>query len=320
MEQINKFYGDLLSSLGLSVEGHRVVIADEDGSKEVTVGDKVLILPTREAMMKPDWEKEIPFHPLCENTLRGESVVQQELMTLVRSAVNIRLGALVWRLVKLAGDGVDNKLNPSQAEFLPTLAGFDKEMVNRFGKLIKQLDPSQHKTSLIHLNQRRRCKIGETMHERVCLVRFPMAEATRDEKPYSVLRVKDFDALKSLMSYILPDWDMENAYSVGTDSKVAPYFTSLVTVYHNINQRISEIASLFAEEYPAFGALVVDDSEWWGRMGNLAKLRDQLPSYEGSEGTIPKGGDRDAPIIGEPAAAKSIPVPIPKQAKVEDLP
>lgn len=321
MEQINKFYGDLLGSLGLAVEGSRVVQMDEDGSKEVTVNDKVLILPTREAMMKYSSEKEIPFHPLCENTLRGESVIQQELMILVRSSLNIRLAALIWRLVKVAGAGMDNKLNPSQAEFLPSLVGFDKDMGTRFGKLIKQVDPSQYKTSLIHLNHNRRCKIGDHKFERVCLVRFPLADATRDEKPYSVLRVKDFDALKNLMSYILPDWDLENTYSVGTDTKVAPYFTCLVQAYYQINKRISEIASNFVELFPEFAPLVIDDSEWWGQMGNLSMMRDTLPSYESSEGSLPKGGENQAPAIGDPTPAKGINMPLPKsKAEPVDVP
>lgn len=312
MEQINKFYGALLDSLGLSVEGSRVVIADEDGSKEVTVNDKFLILPIREAMMKFKSEEEIPFHPLCENTMRGESTIQQELMIQVRSAVNVRLASLIWRLIKVAGAGVDNELTPSQAEFLPTLAGFDKDMATRFGKLIKQVDPGQYKTSLIHLNHSRRCKLGDKKYERVCLVRFPLADATRDEKPYSVLRVKDFDALKALMGYILPDWDLENTYSVGTDTKVAPYFTCLVTAYYQINKRISEVAGNFVDKFPEFAALVTDDSVWWGMMGDLSKMRDTLPSYEGSEGSLPKGGDSQAPAIGDPTPAKGISIPLPK--------
>lgn len=321
MDQINKFYTGLLTSLGLSVEGGRVVISDEDGSKEVTVGDKVLVLPIKDILLKPDWTTQIPFHPLCENTLRGESEIQQELLTMIRTGLNVRLSALIWRLIKVASAGVDNKLNPDQAEFLPTLAGFDKEMVARFGKLIKQMNPEHYKTSFLHLNQNRRCKLGDKKYERVCLVRFPLADAGREEKPYSVLRVKDFDALRGLMSYILPDWDLENTYSVGTDTKVAPYFTSLVTAYHQINKRFSEIAQLFVGDFPEFGALINDDTEWWSQMGALSKMRDSLPSYEGCEGSLPKGGSTtDAPIISDPTPARGITIPVPKAKESLNLP
>lgn len=307
VEKSLSFLTQILQSLGMTVQGNAIVIEGEDGPAEVVVGDKVLVMPTPEVLKASRWEEVVAFWPLCENTLRGESEVQQELLTMVRGAVNIRLAAMLWNLVKVANskECKENKLSPEQAVFLPCLPGLDPEMVKRLGKLVLGVNPDEYKTSLIHMNLKRRTKINGVQFDRACLVRFPLAEMERKEKPYGAdLRVKDMDALTNLLDYILPEWQVENAYSRGTDSKVAPYFVATMLAYQNLNARISELAKLFVDLFPIFGTLINED-DWVTSMDDLLRMRDSMPSLPGSEGIMARGSN-EAPQIATPQPARGV--------------
>lgn len=328
LEKTLNFLTEILQSLGMTVNGRAILIEDEDGACNIEVDGKVLVLPTEETLTLSKWDQEIAFFPLCESTLRGESEVQHELLSMVRGAVNVRLAGLIWELFKVANseECKANKLTPPQAEFLEHIPGFDGVMVKNMGKLVLGVNPTEYKTSLIHLNLKRRTKINGHPFDRACLVRFPLAEMERKEKPFGVdLRVKDMDALTSLLDYVLPDWQIENSYSRGTDSKVAPYFVATLLAYQNLNARITELAKRFVETFPKFGALVNED-EWVECMDDLHRMRDSMPNLPGNDGAVVRGGggSNDAPVItNEPKVARSAPMPQAQakpQPKPGDLP
>jgi hypothetical protein len=314
LEKTLNFLTEILQSLGMTVKGRSILIEGEDGEYEIEVDGKTLVLPTEETLKLSKWDKEIAFFPLCESTLRGESEVQHELLSMVKGAVNVRLASLLWELFKVANseECKANKLSPEQAEFLPHIPGFDANMVKNMGKLVLGVDPTEYKTSLIHMNLKRRTKINGQPFDRACLVRFPLAEMERKEKPFGVeLRVKDMDALLSLLDYVLPDWQIENSYSRGTDSKVAPYFVATLMAYQNINARITLLAKRFVPTFPKFGALVNEDN-WVECMDDLHRMRDCMPNLPGNDGAVVRGGGNggDAPIItNEPKVARSAPMP-----------
>lgn len=318
MEQMDEvavtWLSQILQSMGYEIHGRFVMIATEDGADHVTVGGKKLVVPNRECLKISNWQEEIPFNPLCENTLRGESEVQQEMTVMIRAALNIRLATLVWRLGQVAGSEQckENKLSNAQSEFLPCLPGFDANMQKNLGKIALGVNPEHYKTSLIHLNLKRRSKIDGHQWDRACLVRFPLAEMERKEKPFGVtLRVNDMDALNNLLDYILPEWQVENKYSRGTDSKVAPYFLALLMSYQAINARITEIAKIFVADFPHFGALVNEDL-WVDGTAKMAQMRDSLPSLEGNEGVVEKGSNSlQAPQIKDPTPARAMGAPVP---------
>lgn len=324
-EKTLHFLTSILTSLGLSVKGRAVVVETEDGEDNIKIDGKVLVLPTDETLKLSKWDDEIPFFPLCESILRGESEVQQELLDMIRSSTNIRLISLIWNLVKVANSDEckANKLTPEQAEFLTCLPGLDAEMVKRFGKIVLGVNPEEYKTSLVHMNLKRRAKINGRAYDRACLVRFPLAEMERKEKPYGVdLRVKDMDALTNLLDYILPDWQVENSYSRGTDSQVAPYFVASLLAYQNIQVRISELAKRFEPTFPIFGSLITED-DWVDCMDDLARMRDSMPNLPGNDGKVVRG-QADAPIINDPKPARGVQMPTPQeqqpQRKPGDLP
>jgi hypothetical protein len=314
-EKTLSFLTSILVSLGASVKGRAVVIETEDGEDPIVIDGKTLVMPTDETLKLSNWDTEIPFFPLCESILRGESEVQQELLDMIRSAVNIRLASLVWQMFKVANSDEckANKLSPEQAEFLPCLPGFDAEMVKRIGKVVLGVDPSEYKSSLVHMNLKRRAKINGKAYDRACLVRFPLAEMERKEKPYSAdLRVKDMDALTNLLDYVLPNWQVENTYSRGTDSQVAPYFVASLLAYQNINARITELAKRFEPTFPIFGTLVNED-DWVECMDDLSRMRDSMPNLPGNDGKVVRG-QADAPIIDDPKPARGVQMPTPSAA------
>lgn len=312
LEKTLNFLTEILTSLGCTVRGRAILIVTEDGEYEIEVDGKTMVMPTPETLKLSNWDKEIAFWPLCESTLRGESEIQHEILSMVKGAVNVRLAALIWELFKVANseECKANKLTPEQAEFLPHIPGLDADMVKRMGKLVLGVNPAEYKTSLIHINLKRRTKINGQPFDRACLVRFPLAEMERKEKPFGVdLRVKDMDALTNLLDYILPEWQIENSYSRGTDSKVAPYFVATLLAYQNINARITLLAKRFEPTFPKFGALVNEDN-WVECMDDLHRMRDCMPNLPGNDGAVVRNNSvNEAPVINnEPRAPRAVPM------------
>ena len=248
---INDFYRGVVESLGFAVRGGRVIFIADDGEEDILVADKMLVLPDDRFLKRPDWETETPFHPLCENPHRGESEVVKLVLETAVANLNITMLGLVTHLFANVVCIKDTKvLTTEQSEILTYVSnGGDKTKAAIVG-MIGWIKKKNEADSLISCNLRRRCPLGDKKFERVCVVRFPFAEMTKKDEPYGLKTNAEIDALRGLFDFIVPGWQNEDTYSVGTNTFTAPYFTSIIMMYGALGIRFNEVIDQYKDICP----------------------------------------------------------------------
>lgn len=280
----------VLESLGYTVRGNRVFIISADGEEEVEVDGKTLVLPDDSFLRAPKWETEIPFGPLGENPQRGESEVVKMVLEAVVANLNVSLLGIMIHLYTNVAMMPDTKtLTTEQAALLPFIVAVNDKVKKAILGLVKVIDCEDQGTSLLTCNLRRRCPLGDTKFERVCVVRFPFADMERKEKPWGLNSTAEFDTLRGLMDFVLPGWEVDDTYSVGTNTFVAPYFTSVMMMYGKVASRLNEVINMYKDVAPALLSYqapgVERVVELINRPGYLEKLRDAMPALDGNKGS-----------------------------------
>lgn len=307
------YYRTVLESLGYTIRGNRVILISADGEEEEIVDGKVLVLPDEDFLRNPKWDTEIPFHPLCENPVRGESEVVKMILGAVVGNLNVSmLGVMIHLYTNVASMADTKGLSTEQSELLSFVTNITPKVKAAILRMVQVVDCEETSTSLMTCNLRRRCPLGEVRYERVCVVRFPFAEMDRKEKPYGLTSVAEMDTVRGLLDYILPGWEVDDTYSVGTNSFVAPYFTSIMLMYSKIGSRLNEVIRLFQEISPSLTAYLAPGAEkvyeLINRPGHMEKLRDAIPPLDGNKGSI---DSKQTPATGykidQPKAAVDLP-------------
>lgn len=312
LETVN-WYRQVLESLGYTIRGNRVYIVGSDGEQEALIDNKQLVLPDDTFLRNPKWDTEVPFHPLCENPQRGESEVVKSVLQTVVGNLNVSLLGLMLRLyVDVASIPDTKKLTTEQSALLPFVPTIDEKVKKALLGMIETVTMENDNSSLITCNLRRRCPLGDTRYERVCVVRFPFADMNRKDKPYGLSTTAAFDTLRGLLDFVLPGWENDDTYSVGTNSFVAPYFTSVMMMYSRVAMRLNEVIDLFADVCPnldCYRAIGIEAvTEAITTAGRMESLRDAIPALDGNKGnldvsTAPPAGYK----IEQPKPAVDIP-------------
>lgn len=280
----------VLESLGYTVRGNRVFVISADGEEEVIVDGKTLVLPDDSFLRAPKWDTEIPFGPLGENPQRGESEVVKMVMEAVVANLNVSLlGVMIHLYTNVAMMPDTKTLTTEQAAFLPFVVAVNDKVKKAILGLVKVIDCEDQSSSLLTCNLRRRCPLGDVKYERVCVVRFPFADMERKEKPWGLNSTAEFDTLRGLMDFVLPGWEVDDTYSVGTNTFVAPYFTSVMMMYGKVASRLNEVINQFKDVAPALLSYqapgVERVVELIDRPGYLERLRDAMPALDGNKGS-----------------------------------
>jgi hypothetical protein len=173
---------------------------------------------------------------------------------------------------------------------LPFIPAVNDKVRKAVMQLTEKVTLEDDQSSLILCNLRRRCPLGGVKFERVSVVRFPFADMDRKQSPYGMSTAAQFDTLRGLMDFILPGWEVDDTYSVGTNSFVAPYFTSVMLMYTKMATRLNEVIELYRDIEPKLMSYHIGNVEKIQaamlRDGYMERLRDSIPPLEGNKGSL----------------------------------
>lgn len=249
-EALRGFYKNVLRSMGWDVQENGLVTLPGDPLAIATVHDLQLILPTDEWLREPDWDTQIPFHPLSENFRRKRSTVQEKCQEWARNNLVITLTSLLGTLVRVAVDtDSHDKLNAKQREFLKTLGKVDEKTYKHFEDLFRKIFEATVGTNeLVGVSVQRDKSIGDTNWPRAAFFVFPII-AERLVEGHTIYGVKmrktDKEAFFALLQYLLPDVANFAGYSAGTRTEVAPNFISLMSAYGSVMKQLNPIIKIF---------------------------------------------------------------------------
>lgn len=266
------------------------------------LGGKRLALPTDYVMNHLYEGNIVPFHPLSEVIVMGQSTVMQTTRQIVNASLTQKI--LSTMLGICTGISKQVTMTAKQTEFVQSLDKVDDKTVKALIKLIDTIDPeSPHRVINVFL------KHGGILHDvqykRICTVNFPLYQELleAEDTVYGVkMRKQDVRILRTLFEILFPHIDTPNYYSYGTDTLVCPYFIALLGGFKNVVTELNRVSYKFKkiiEEYtgtiPHVNVDFIDD------IGDGTVFKDIIPPLDYNRGTE-KGKNEDVPSAPQPVA------------------
>ncbi len=315
-----ELYKNILKYVKLEVDENGFVYSgyksavNSDSPKPTTVGGARLVLPLPENLKNYNPGKMIIFHPLCENILRGESDVLVAFRAIMNVRLNYTMAIIAKSLLVVCGNKELHKnLTPEQAQLLYKLDLVDETTINNFILLMTSAVKKKPEGSFVCVILRKGISIRDKRYSRAGIVKFPILnELDNEEAPYGVkLRQKDIDIYKSLLDFMLPGIAVQDTYSFGSDSTIAPSMEAIMMSSIKIASRMNDILEEYKDYIDGYEDLMFD-SNWVDDFSNLDSLDQEIrriPMQFGNE-----GGTKVSERNSSPIPVPTIPDPISPQS------
>lgn len=275
---------------------YRQIKLVDDSRKPVIVavaGDKkaAMVMPIKNQTDKGDWEGRVAFHPLRENTNRGESVVMEEYRTTMLKRLNVALMQLMSHLLRLAASSdKQSSYSPDFLALLSKLPKADTKAVENFDALLAKCGIGNSSVLWVFI---KRSGIKDAItYKRVASVSVPLLEAVTESKDRKVngvqLRIADVECIKALYEIVLPQAkgiDM-SYYSHGSNSMRAPTMDAFMNAIRKIGENINDLAMHFDD---AINESVSMDMKWCPIFEEIDAYSPRIltiPALPGNEGRV----------------------------------
>lgn len=313
-----EIYKAILAAAGLVVTEDNFVSSNVDGKlSPFLVGGKRLTLPTFDHQRNPDKSNMVLFHPLCENTLRGES----EVMAAFRAALNANLqyviGWLSYQLLTINGSvDLHATLTQDQHEFLSKVKQIDENTLKFLEKIMKAMPVGQVGKCFASIFVKRSGEVGGKKYARVGVVSFPLynelksttSKESKEVYGVKVTRNRDRDALIALYEYLIPNVEVPGSHNVGSNDLIAPNLDALMRGFMSVAGPLNDVINLFFDKLHE-PEKILFNADWVEAFGDLKELQNEIrsvPMQAGNEGAANKA-------MPEPIA-QAAPVPVPQPA------
>lgn len=316
----NELYSPILKSLGYVVTptGEVYLHSDDMANSDIEhlkvhCGTRQLVLPFDENLRRAEWSSKIPFHPLSENTYRGES----EIIKFMRSSVVLRLTELMSVLIESlvtigANPNTHKTLAASLKPLLQKIPDADPVFLKSIGKILSSTELSGE-NMLVHIYLKRGGVLKGVTYSRAAIVSFPILDQIEKgtNEIFGVsIRKKDIPTMRGLMDFILsdhndPNEEYSDVYSHGSHDLYAPYFDALMGSYHKLGAHLSALLYRYRKYVPKIEQ-VQPDFAWYECMNDLSRYRGVIPVLPDNEGDII---DAEGNVIETTVTYKEIPPP-----------
>ena len=293
------FYKLILKYLGTEPDEHGYISTVlEETRKPVTIDGNPLVLPTHENLRLSS-DEVVLFHPLSENILRGESEVIHKMKMIMNIKINYTIGIVAQSLLNLvASPALHGSLSPEQTELLVAVTDADDKTITDFIQLMVNGIKNKPDRIFTNIYLKRGGAIGNDKFGKVGVVTFPLYEELKNVKE-SKLRVKDKERVIKLLEFMFPDISKPDAYSFGSNSKVAPYLDALMRTGANITSRLNDLIYMFEDHIEKHDVLLFDD-KYLDYFDDLAAFNSdvrRIPILSGTEADLVEEYKQpDAPV------------------------
>ena len=297
--ELIEFYTALLSFAGVKVnENGSTYKLIKNEKYPVVIDNKSLFLPTKEALR--DVTDKCIFHPLTESVNNTESKVIQYLSRSINARLNTAAAVLTNVLLSIvASPEMHKSLTPDQTSMLVMIGDADATTVNKLSSITTKAFSKEETCKLF---VRQFLKHGGVLHDkryrRISVVSFPFLDLMeKGEFESAKLRAKDKVAYNNLIKYLLPNSEVENYYSFGSQSHRAPYLHALYLGALRVASVFNEVAEDFKDNIPedAYENCTFNTS-WIEVMDDLDSMIEQIrrvPPQNDNEGTVITTGPLD---------------------------
>jgi hypothetical protein len=299
----------------------------------VLVEGKRLVLPTREHLQNSDKDLVQVFHPICENIMRGESVVINKLRNVLVTRLNFTIAGVINSILDLGASAEkQNRLNPDQIEVLSVAPQIDETTPSVFTEIITKTLASDKLNSIVDIYLKKSGIINGAKFSKVGVVSFPLYEELCKEEDvvYGVkLRKKDKASFKAIFEYMFPNIQEKGSYNRGSVSQIAPFLDSLMQSFMGVAGRINDIVEIFNTNIDCYDKLLIN-AEWVDAFRDLYPFLlegQKIPMQAGNEGSTPKKQEvaepqqpAQQPQVTQPQLQYQTPTPVPQPQVYQQQP
>lgn len=306
-------YAKLLNAIGITEQSNGLLVQKlpKSPEKEVLVNELPLILPKQDNVRNPD-PSTVIFHPLSENLLLGESPVIQELRGLMMDYLHDLILSTVECMLQIAIDpNAVKELSPTQIEHLKCTADLDEKTLENWKAIMRKTDSRRSTNRVLTLYLKRGGQLNGKDYKRAAIVNFNLYQELVSGKfnVYDVkLRKKDCTIFAKVLETIIDDIAIQDKYSVGSDSLVAPYFDVLVRAYAGILKTINGPLWNFRKPIEQLkGSSLHTKDDFSEHFTDLLQYRDIIPPLPFNDGD--RNEKRDGKLVQEQPAVNGTPIP-----------
>ena len=285
-----KFYRRLLESLDVETSAENATLLyayEDDGSSgPIKLDGKEVVLPTGDNLKRvPDfWQTRVAFHPLNEQTLRGETKIFRTLQSLINWKLIKTLSYISYNLTLIAAHPeISKQLNPKQHVLLDALVDANKK-TTKFVKDITEASftggPSKR---LIKTFIKRGGTYNGKKHSAVLITTFSMFEDDNiDFDKRTILGIKaprksDMEAIPDLFKLILPkSSEGSEYYNAASTDETAPRLNALLKGYANIAERLNHTLRTYGDLIEDYDDHIIS-LDWADQIDNFEKIRHDIP-------------------------------------------
>lgn len=319
---VNDFYAKLFTSMGYIVEESGLISKDFCGNKTNIIikhddREKRLTLPTKQFLDNPDWDNLIPFHPLSENVVKGESLVIKELKRLMEIRLTDCITTLLMELSIIAADkSGQKKLNGPQRKLLPLMPEANDKSVTVLGKILCNIS-NKGERKICSLYIKRGGSIDGKSYKRVAVVSFPIVEElNKEEKTIFDVKVSagEKSGIKNLFNWIIEGADIQGFYNFGSNDETAPNFHALCGAYMKLMGQLNAKIELFSK-HEEIGTLY-RELNWDVELNDLQAFYGQIPILPHNDGEAVKSSNVQVAAMTTNASAPVVTMPFQQPATI----
>lgn len=309
------FYNKLFTSMGYIVEENGLISKDFCGNKSNIIikaddKEKTLILPTKQFLDNPNWDAHVPFHPLSENVVKGESLIIKELKRLMEHRFADVITTLMMELSIIAADKSGHKkLTVPQKKFLSLMPEANDKTVTVLGKILCNLS-NKGERKICSLYIKRGGSIDGKSFKRLAVVSFPITEElNKEEKTIFDVKVStaEKNAIKNLFGWIIENVDVQGFYNFGSNDETAPNFHALCGAYMKLMSQLNAKIELF-KHHEEIGNLY-RELNWDVEFNDLQSFYGQIPIMPHNDGEGAKVGNTQGAVMTTTVSAPIVSAP-----------
>lgn len=320
-------YHGALESLDLQADSQGAIHQkDIDGNLiPEKIDGRQLVLPTPDVLRVISTDTTmIPFHPLSENITMGESVIIRRMKLWAANKLTLMMVVLGTSLLEIASE--KGPLTAETTELGKALANATPKTLKHFLNVVNSIDQVNKQLVTIYIKRKGKLPDREQPYRRVAVVRFPIMDEFHEGKPDNMIfdvnvSKKDKIVIGDLFRFMLKNIEVENAYTVGTDSSSAPNFVALMRAFAGVATELASHALAMKSKIndpillPKLGWLsMLDDLTVF--TGVIPPLRDNEGESETMNANLAIQAANPAPVTPAPSVATTNGVPMYQQPTV----
>lgn len=272
--KICNFYEAVLNSLDIKVSESGYVLKPND-DQPFKVGKKDVVLPQKVFLDKNDWSELHPFHPLCEDTIMGQSSTMHFLQAISSVSFSIRLAELMQMVLTVASNNEMQKATSAKGLKVITEGAGNCTVTN--AKAWKKIITKLGEKPLVKIYLMRNEKIDGKSYKRAGRIYIPILDRVSDTEIMGVTVSRNTaDSIYGLLEYIAEPFVTE----IGSNEPT-PYFDTMLQLIASFTERYNEIVKAFAK----VTTLKPIDLSWTNDVKSAIKVRKHITQLPGNAGT-----------------------------------